>query len=84
MARRFTPGIERTDFLASGPITALIGDQEIVLEPTEFQTKSYGYRSDKPVTITIDGKPVRLSCSLLLVVSGGLAAAAPADESAAA
>jgi hypothetical protein len=63
--------ISRDAFTAGAqPITLRIGNTEVVLEPWQFSTGSFGYFANPKVVVEVAGKRVTCQANLSLIVVG--------------
>jgi hypothetical protein len=63
--------ISKTDFVAKAePVKVTIAGTEMIAEPKEFSTGSFGWYLTGKVTLSVDGKPLSVQVGANLTVVG--------------
>ena len=63
--------INRPDFLAKAqPLEIQVGGVQLVAEPREFSTGSFGWYLNTKAPVTVDGKALQVQVGMNLIVVG--------------
>lgn len=63
--------VTRAEFTESAkPLLVKIGDAQVILNPKEFKTGSFGYFSNEKVIVQVGGTPVKFQANLQLAAIG--------------
>ena len=82
MAQKTTCPITRADFLAKAqPLKIDINGSQMIAEPREFSTGSFGWYVNSKATLTVDGKSLSVQVGMNLIVVGSKDAAKPGGSS---